>query len=135
MATWPGGSCWSFCCCAAVLGVITLKPDATSMLSLFCVVLVVAQPAVNATKAMTLIMLNDVRILFMILLVSGLVEFQPKELQPIKCAVVLDFHVGLWSYTSWAMARARSSYHCVTFAGSTTHDDDDRLRGKVSLQY
>jgi hypothetical protein len=33
------------------------------------------------------------------------------------------------------MARARSSYNCVTFAGSTTHHDDDRLRGKVSLQY
>src|ERR1700730_10542261 len=64
MATWLGGSCWSFCCCAAVLGMITLKPDATSMLSLFCVLLVVAQPAVNATKAMTLIMLNEVCICF-----------------------------------------------------------------------
>src|SRR6266436_3217169 len=64
MATLPGGSCWSFCCCAAVLGVITLKPDATSMLSLFCVLLVVAQPTVNANRAMTLIMLNEVRICF-----------------------------------------------------------------------
>src|ERR1700758_5054343 len=98
MAIWPGGSCCSFCCCAAVLGVITLKPDATSMLSLFCVLLVVAQPAVNATKAMTLIMLNESRICFMILLVLGLIEFQPKELQLKKCAVVLDFHIGLWSY-------------------------------------
>src|SRR5437764_9214313 len=67
MATWPGGSCWSFCCCAAVLGVITLKPEATSMLSLFWVLPVVAQPAVNANRAMTLIMLNDLRICFMIL--------------------------------------------------------------------
>src|SRR5436190_19362312 len=65
MATWPGGSCWSFCCCAAVLGVITLKPDATSMLSLFWVLLVVAQPTVNANRAITLIALNEVRIWFM----------------------------------------------------------------------
>src|SRR5207248_11107634 len=64
MATWPGGSCWSFCCCAAVLGVITLNPDATSMLSLFCVLLVVAQPTVNANRAMTLIVLNEFRICF-----------------------------------------------------------------------
>src|SRR5437867_97507 len=64
MATWPGGSCCSFCCCAAVLGVITLKPEATSMLSLFWVLLVVAQPTVNANRAMTLIMLNEVRICF-----------------------------------------------------------------------
>src|SRR5437763_14653238 len=64
MATLPGGSCWSFCCCAAVLGVITLKPEATSMLSLFCVLLVVAQPTANAIRAMTLIMLNETRICF-----------------------------------------------------------------------
>jgi hypothetical protein len=32
------------------------------MLSLFCVLLVVEQPAVNANRAMTLTMLNDVRI-------------------------------------------------------------------------
>jgi hypothetical protein len=64
MAIWPGGRFWSFCCCAAVLGVITLKPEATSMLSLFCVLLVVAQPAVNANRAMTLTMLNKVRICF-----------------------------------------------------------------------
>src|SRR5213079_1151813 len=67
MATWPGGSCWSFCCCAAVLGVITLKPDATSMLSLFCVLPVVAQPTANANRAMTLIVLNEVRICFILI--------------------------------------------------------------------
>src|SRR5207247_8146936 len=67
MATLPGGSCCSFCCCAAVLGVITLKPDATSMLSLFWVLLVVAQPAVNDNRAMTLIALNEVRICFIFL--------------------------------------------------------------------
>jgi len=40
------------------------------MLSLFCVLLVVAQPAVNANRAMTLIVLNEVRIC-LILLVLG----------------------------------------------------------------
>jgi hypothetical protein len=34
------------------------------MLSLFCVLLVVAQPAVNANRDMTPIILNDVRIRF-----------------------------------------------------------------------
>src|SRR5947199_5174581 len=72
MATLPGGSCWSFCCCAAVLGVITLKPEATSMLSLFWVLLVVAQPTVNANRAMTLITLNDVRICFIFI---GSIQF------------------------------------------------------------
>src|SRR4026209_1244839 len=67
MSIWPGGSCWSFCCCAAVLGVITLKPDATSMLSLFWVLLVVAQPTVNANRAMTLTVLNEVLICFIFL--------------------------------------------------------------------
>ncbi len=45
MVTLPGERFWSFCCCLAVFGVITLKPDATSILSLFCVlVCVVEQP-------------------------------------------------------------------------------------------
>jgi hypothetical protein len=44
--------------------VITLKPDATSMLSLFWVLLVVEQPAVNANRAITPTMLNEVRICF-----------------------------------------------------------------------
>src|SRR4029453_8309240 len=77
MGTWPGGSCWSFFCCVAVLGVITLKPEATSMLSLFCVLLVVEQPAVNANRAMTLIMLNEVRICFIFVpRCFGLIWFQ-----------------------------------------------------------
>jgi len=37
------------------------------MLSLFCVLLVVVQPTVNANRDMTLIMLNEVRICSMIL--------------------------------------------------------------------
>src|SRR6266516_3217077 len=68
MAILPGGSFWSFCCCAAVLGVIVLKPEATSMLSLLWVlVCVVAQPTVSANKAMTLIILNETRICFIFL--------------------------------------------------------------------
>jgi hypothetical protein len=46
--------------------VITLKPEATSMLSLFWVLLVVAQPAVNAKRAMTLIVLKESRICFIL---------------------------------------------------------------------
>src|SRR5882672_7452326 len=72
MAILPGGSCWSFCCCAAILGVTVLKPEATSMLSLFWVLLVVAQPTVNANRDITLIMLNESRACFMILGSLGL---------------------------------------------------------------
>jgi hypothetical protein len=56
MVTLPGGSFWSFCCCAEVLGVITLKPEATSMLSLFCVLLcVVAHPTNSAAHAVAIL--------------------------------------------------------------------------------
>src|ERR1700730_15539721 len=72
MVTLPGGRFWSFCCCAGVLGVITLKPDATSMLSLFCVlVCVLAQPIVSANSAAALITLNDT-ICFIFLVPCGL---------------------------------------------------------------
>ena len=73
MATWPGGSCCSFCCCAAVLGVITLKPDATSMLSLFWVLLVVEQPAVNANREMKPMMVNEILIRFILVFVDDLI--------------------------------------------------------------
>src|SRR5947207_3486158 len=65
MAILLGGRLWSFCCCAAVFGVIVLKPEAASMLSLFCVlVCVLAQPSANANSAMALIILNAIRIFF-----------------------------------------------------------------------
>src|SRR5436190_21488780 len=68
MAILPGGRFWSFCCCAAVLGVIVLKPAATSVLSLFCVlVCVVEQPTVSAKSAVVLIILNETRIFFIFL--------------------------------------------------------------------
>src|SRR5215472_7832230 len=55
MVTLPGGRLWSFCCWAAVFGVITLKPEATSMFSLFCVLPVVAQLTNNAAPAAILL--------------------------------------------------------------------------------
>src|SRR5262245_29318054 len=48
MVTVPAGRFWSFCFWAAVLGVMTLNPVATSMLSLFCVVCVLAQLIIRA---------------------------------------------------------------------------------------
>jgi hypothetical protein len=48
--------------------VITLKPEATSKLSLFWVLLVVEQPVVNANRAMTPMMVNEVRICFIFVL-------------------------------------------------------------------
>ena len=48
MVTVPAGRFWSFCFWAAVLGVMTLNPEATSMLSLFCVVLCVLAQLTNS---------------------------------------------------------------------------------------
>src|SRR6476660_8695896 len=47
MVTFPAGRFCSFCFCPAVLGVITLNPEATSMLSLFCVVVSVLAQLIN----------------------------------------------------------------------------------------
>jgi hypothetical protein len=57
----PGVSVLSSSCFLGVSAGRSLKPAADSKSELE---LVVAQPAVNATKAMTLIMLNEVRICF-----------------------------------------------------------------------
>jgi hypothetical protein len=48
--------------------VITLKPEATSKLSLFWVLLVVEQPAANTNRAMAPMMVNEVRICFIFVL-------------------------------------------------------------------
>ena len=48
MVTVPVGRVWSFCFWAAVLGVMTLNPAATSMLSLFCVVVCVLAQLINS---------------------------------------------------------------------------------------
>src|SRR4029453_1908169 len=64
------------------------------------------------------------------LLVLRLIEFQPKELRSKKCAVVLDFHIGLWSYISWTMAPSTIKLQLCDIRGSTIHHDEDRLRRK-----
>src|SRR5438132_194038 len=70
MVTLPDGRFWSFCCCAAVFGVIVLKPEATSMFSLFWVLLcVVAQPTVSANSTRALIIWNET-ICFIFLVLS-----------------------------------------------------------------
>ena len=57
MVTCPVGRFWSFCFCAAVFGVMTLNPEATSMLSLFCDMLcVLAQLANSAAQAAAILL-------------------------------------------------------------------------------
>src|SRR4029453_2164232 len=52
MVTLPAGRFCSFCFCAAVLGVMTLKPEAANMASLFCVLVCVeAQPKLSTMQA------------------------------------------------------------------------------------
>lgn len=58
MVTLPGGRFWSFCFWAAVLGVMTLKPDATSMLSLFCETVCVLAQLTNSAAQLTMILLR-----------------------------------------------------------------------------
>jgi hypothetical protein len=95
---------------------MTLKPDATSMLSLFWVLLVVAQPTVNANRAMTLIVLNVIGMffisfqfaLFLICYRQPLARTHPTgspldlhEVMPSNahfCPCAFCRTVGLWSY-------------------------------------
>src|SRR5678810_1258639 len=53
---------WSFCFWAAVLGVMTLKPEATSMLSLFCVVVCVLAQLINSAVHPAAILLRKRRV-------------------------------------------------------------------------
>src|SRR6266480_578415 len=93
MVTLPAGRFWSFCCCAVVFGVITLKPEATSMLFLFWVlVCVLAQPAVSANSAAALIILNDI-ICFIILVLC-------------RFAVVRGCFIGHWRICARAIRRS-----------------------------
>jgi len=69
------------------------------MLSLFCVLLVVAQPTVNATKAMTLIMLNEVRICFIFIGPSNfavVLEMICLEMGILPCASLFFRHSVLY---------------------------------------
>ena len=58
MVTDPAGRFWSFCFWAAVFGVMTLNPEATSMLSLFCVVLCVLAQLINSAAQPAAILLR-----------------------------------------------------------------------------
>src|SRR4030095_8160960 len=58
----PAGRFWSFCFWAAVLGVMTLNPEATSMLSLFCVVVCVLAQLINSAAQPALILLRKKRV-------------------------------------------------------------------------
>src|SRR3954465_13460993 len=62
MVTFPGGRFWSFCFWAAVLGVMTLNPEATSMLSLFCVVVCVLAQLINSAVHPAAILLRKIRV-------------------------------------------------------------------------
>ena len=62
MVTLPAGRFWSFCFWAAVLGVMTLNPEATSMFSLFCVVVCVLAQLINSAVHPVAILLRKRRV-------------------------------------------------------------------------
>src|SRR5258707_9655394 len=62
MVTFPAGRFWSFCFWAAVLGVMTLNPEATSMFSLFCVVVCVLAQLINSAAHPAAILLRKRRV-------------------------------------------------------------------------
>src|SRR5262245_34681299 len=62
MVTAPVGRFWSFCFWSAALGVMTLKPEATSMLSLFCVVVCVLAQLINSAAQPAAILLRKRRV-------------------------------------------------------------------------
>ena len=62
MVTCPAGRFWSFCFWAAVFGVMTLNPEATSMLSLFCVVLCVLAQLIKTAVHPAAILLRKIRV-------------------------------------------------------------------------
>ena len=62
MVTVPVGRFWSFCFWAAVLGVMTLNPEAMSMLSLFWEMFCVLAQLTNSAAQPTAIMVRKGRI-------------------------------------------------------------------------
>jgi len=62
MVTFPAGRFWSFCFWAAVLGVMTLNPEATSMLSLCCVLVCVLAQLINSAVHPVAILLRKRRV-------------------------------------------------------------------------
>src|SRR6476646_4637520 len=62
MVTFPAGRFWSFCFWPAVLGVMTLNPEATSIFSLFCVVVCVLAQLINSAVHPAAILLRKRRV-------------------------------------------------------------------------
>src|SRR5215472_8238580 len=62
MVTVPVGRFWSFCFWAAVLGVMTLNPEATSMFSLFCVLVCILAQLINRAAQTAPILLRKKRV-------------------------------------------------------------------------
>jgi hypothetical protein len=79
------------------------------MLSLFWVLLVVEQPTVNANRAMTLTMLNEVRICFILLVPSsfGLIWFQRSF--EYKCFLISSFFVSRLSLSCHTFVTLRNA--------------------------
>src|SRR5438067_7751757 len=75
MVTFPAGRFWSFCFWAAVLGAMTLNPEATSMLSLFCVVVGVLAQLINSAVHPAAILLRKRRVVDFIDVICRVTEF------------------------------------------------------------
>src|SRR5205823_11223954 len=75
MVTFPAGSFWSFCFWAAVLGAMTLNPEATSMLSLFFVVVCVLAQLINSAVHPAAILLRKRRVVDFIDVICRVIEF------------------------------------------------------------
>src|SRR6476660_9098831 len=75
MVTFPGGRFWSFCFWAAVFGVMILNPEATSMFSLFCVVLCVLAQLINNAVHPAAILLRKRRVVGFIDVIWSVSEF------------------------------------------------------------
>src|SRR6476620_8827265 len=75
MVTFPGGRFWSFCFWAAVFGVMILNPEATSMFSLFCVVVCVLAQLINSAVHPAAILLRKRRVVDFIVVICSVSEF------------------------------------------------------------
>src|SRR5205814_1273543 len=80
MVTFPRGRFWSFCFWAAVLGVMTLNPEAMSMLSLCCVVVCVLAQLINSTVHPAAILVRKRRV----------VDFMERDLRVTEFAQFLQ---------------------------------------------
>src|SRR5436190_9272876 len=75
MVTFPRGRFWSFCFWAAVLGVMTLNPEAMSMLSLCCVVVCVLAQLIHSAVHPAAILVRKRRVVDFIDVICRVTEF------------------------------------------------------------